>query len=187
MRQPNPPDPYLPVYGRGDQPQGEPAQPAPRKPHDSTAPRLLWRLTLAQCIIAGGGLLIVLGTFLSWFTVTFTLFLQQQTSSISGWDVPTGKAALLLGLGALLFLALQIFGVRLPTSVVEREVVLYMATGIETFILAGLYLLDGPRIITSGGFYSSGPGLGLYIALIGSAAIATGGFLRQRESRSWLL
>src|SRR5579862_3050303 len=180
----NPPDPYLPVYGRGGQPQGEPAPPSPRPPRVDTSANtsraLLWRLTLAQCLLASGGLLVILGTFLPWYSVTFTLFLQQQVTNITGWDVPTGKATLILGIAALVFVALQALRVRLPEALVEREVVLYMAAGIEAFVLGLLYLLDGPRIISTGGFYSSAPGIGLYIALIGAATIAAGGYLRQR-------
>mgnify|MGYP001434298542 CR=1 FL=1 len=187
MRPSNPPDPYLPVYGRGGQPQGEPAPAAPRPPRDAKSSTVLWRLTLAQCLLGSGGLLVVLGTFLPWYSVTFTLFLQQQVTNITGWDIPTGKATLILGMAALVFLALQVLRARLPDALVEREVMLYVAAGVEAFVFGLLYLLDGPRIITTGGFYTSAPGIGLYIALIGAATLATGGYLRQRERKSWLL
>jgi hypothetical protein len=190
MRQPDPRDPYLPIYGRSGQPYGEPAPPAPRPPRNSASPGgvvMLWKLTLAQWTILCGGALAVVGALLPWYSVTFVLAAQQQSFYIRGWDVPTGKVTLLLGAASLIVLALQRFEIPMPSRVVEWEVLIYLALGVETFILALLYLLDGPAVITSGSFYSTGSGIGLYLTLIGSAAITAGGYLRRRERRSWLL
>ncbi len=187
MRQPDPPDPYLPVFGRSGRPHGEPVQPAPRPTRTADATPRLWKLTPAQWVLASGGLLMLLGTFLPWYAVTLVVPGQQQSTIISGWDVPTGKATLLLGMLALALLALQLLNVKLPAMVSDREVLIYLALGVESFLFALLYLLDGPRILTSGGFYTAGTGIGLYLVLAGSIAIAAGGYLRTHDRKSWLL
>jgi hypothetical protein len=195
MRQPDPPDPYLPdpylpVYGRGGPPQGEPVRPAPRRSRNATAPQntvMLWKLTLAQWTVLSGGALAVLGTLLPWYSVNFVLATHHQSISISGWDVPTGKVTLLLGAAGVILLLLQRLKMPLPARLADREVLIYLVLGAQAFILAFLYLLDGPTVITSGSFYSSGAGFGLYLTLIGAAAMTLGGYLRRRDRGSWLL
>ena len=99
----------------------------------------------------------------------------------------TGKATLLLGALILALFGAGLLKLRLPADLMSREPLLYIAFGAEAFVLALLYLLDGPRVLSSGGYYSSGPAIGLYLALIGAAAAVLGGYLRGRDQRSWLL
>jgi hypothetical protein len=122
-----------------------------------------------------------------WYSITFVLLSRQQSLTIAGWDIATGKVTLLLGGAALAFFGSRLLKMKLPAEIAAREPIIYMALGAEAFLLALLYLLDGPRVLSSGGYYSSGPAFGLYLVLIGATAAVIGGYLRGREQKSWLL
>jgi hypothetical protein len=154
---------------------------------ENTQALTLWKFTIAQWIILVGGVLAVVGSLLPWYSVTFAFLGQQQSIIIGGWDVPTGKVTLVLGAASLAFFILQYFKVRLPDDLVSREPWVFAVLGAEAFVVALLYLLDGPRVLSSGGFYSSGAAIGLYLVLIGAAAVGIGGYLRRRDKKSWLL
>lgn len=184
MYTPNSPgDDYPPRYGAPPQsPYGAPpVQPPPRTPRRASR---VPQLTPTQWTLLGGGALTVLGSFLPWTILTFAL--NHQTIAITGWDTSFGKVTALLGVAALILLALRLFGIKLPEALADRERLILLGLGAEALLLAVLYLLDGVQVLAAGAFASTGPGIGLYLSLIGSLALAIGAYL-HKGAGGWLL
>ena len=127
------------------------------------------KLTKGDQILGGAGIVFLISTFLSWFSISFAGF----SVSASGWDVGFIWARLpfFLVLGLLVWVGLRHFSsVKLPPDIPA----LYLAGGACAFLLPLLKLLVGEDGPISRGF-------GLYLAVLAGAGVAFGGFLKFTE------
>jgi hypothetical protein len=182
------PDPYPPAYGSSARPPyggPMPPQAPPPQPRRSTLPTMrIPRPTLGEVGALVGALLVVVGAFLPWSSITLGA-LQRLTVATSGWESAEGKVVALLGLATLALAVLRLAGVKLPAALAPWERPIYIGLGAEALLLTLLYALDGVRVLSTDGLVSTGAGLGMYLALIGSAAITAGG-AAMGNSDSWV-
>ena len=182
------PDPYPPAYGSSARPPYRgpvPPQAPPPQPRRSTLPTMhIPRPTLGEAGALVGALLVVVGAFLPWSSITLGA-LQRLTVATSGWESAEGKVVALLGLATLALAVLRLAGVKLPAALAPWERPIYIGLGAEALLLTLLYALDGVRVLSTDGLVTTGAGLGMYLALIGSAAITAGG-AAMGNSDSWV-
>jgi hypothetical protein len=112
--------------------------------------------------LAGGGALVLLiSLFLDWF--------GAGGYSETGWDAYEGdKLVGVFALVALVLIGLELFGARLSLAVEPALVVL--ACGLLSLLIIILRFID-----------LSGFEYGIYVALLGAAALTAGGWLEQRD------
>lgn len=144
------------------------------------------RPTVPQWLLLGGGLLTVLSGLLPWWSVTLVLSSRQVSLSTAGWESASGKVVALIGLLAIVLVALRLWRVSLPTVLRPHTRTIAIGMGALALLLAALALLDGVRVLAPGALVSGGAGIGIYVALVGAAAMIAGGWL-DRGSAGWLL
>jgi hypothetical protein len=182
------PNSYPPSYGSSARAQYggpvPPQAPAPQ-PRRSALPTMgIPRPTLGEAGALIGALLVVVGAFLPWSSVTLGAA-QRLTIATAGWESAEGKVVAVLGLATLALALLRLTGVKLPAALAPWERIIYIGLGAEALLLTLLYALDGVRVLSAVGFVSAGAGRGMYLALIGSAAITAGG-AALGNSDSWV-
>ena len=185
---PTPPDPYPPSYGSSGGSSGRPQyRPVvPPRQRDRLPTIRIPKPTMPQWFLLGGGVLVLVGAFLPWSSISLGLGQQAQTITITGWQSAFGKAAAAFGLAVLALVLARMANLQLPRALEERERGLYLLFGGEGLLLSVLYLLDGVRVVTTGTYSATSAGLGLYLAIIGAGSSVLGGVLLARKS-SWLL
>lgn len=127
------------------------------------------KLTKGDQILGGAGIVFLITTFLSWFTIDFL----GVSISANGWDVGFLWARLpfFIVLGMIIWIALKRFsGASLPADIPA----LYLVGGGLTLLLPFLKLLIGEDGPVSRAF-------GLFLAVIAGAGVAFGGFLKFTE------
>ncbi len=132
------------------------------------------KLTKADRIIGGAGLLFLISTFLSWFEISLGGF---GSASGSGWDVGFfwGRFPFFIVLGMLVWIGLRSFSaVKLPPQIPA----LFLAGGGLTLLLPLLKLLIGED--APGGIDVS-RSFGLFLAVLAGAGVAFGGYLKFIE------
>lgn len=150
-----------------------------------------WRLpTPSQWLLLVGGVLIVAGSALPWWSVTLPSGRVGASAAVTlasaGWSTASGKVVVALGAIVLLLALLRVLRVPLPSALAPRERVVYVALGAEALLLEVLALLDGVHVFTSGGYIAASIGIGLYLALAGAVAAIAGGWLHQADA-AWML
>jgi hypothetical protein len=188
MYSPPPPDPYPQASsasgGAADRPRYAP--PVSPRPRDRLPTIRIPKPTLPQWLLLAGGLLILIGAFFPWTSISLGLAAQAKTISITGWQSAFGKATAVFGLAALALALAQVARLQLPRLMQEHGRTLYLLCGVEALLVTVLYLLDGERVVTVGTYAAASAGLGLYLALIGAGSIMVGS-LSLRRTGSWLL
>jgi hypothetical protein len=144
------------------------------------------RPTVPQWLVLGGGLLTALSGLLPWWSVTLVLSARSISLTTAGWESASGKVVALLGLLAIVLVALRLWRVTLPPMLRKRTRTIAIAMGALALLLSALALLDGVRVLAPGALVSGRAGIGIYVALIGAAAMIAGGWL-DRGSAGWLL
>jgi hypothetical protein len=152
-----------------------------KKPLDA-----LPRPTVPQWLLLGGGLLTALSGLLPWWSVTLVFSARRVTLATAGWESASGKVVALVGLLAIALVALRLWRVTLPPMMRQRTRTIAIGMGALALLLAALALLDGVRVLAPGALVSGGAGIGIYVALVGGAAMIAGGWL-DRGSAGWLL
>jgi uncharacterized protein YjbJ (UPF0337 family) len=130
----------------------------------------LSKLTKADQILGGAGIVFILASFLTWFSIDLGTF---GDVSANGWDVGFlwARLPVLIVFAMLVWVGLRKFSsVKLPTDIPA----LYLAGGALAFALPLLKLVIGEDGPISRGF-------GLFIAVIAGAGVAFGGFLKFTE------
>ena len=182
------PNPYPPSYGSsGRPPYGGPVPPQapPPQPRRSTLPTMrIPRPTLGEAGALIGAVLVVVGAFLPWSSITLGQ-LQRLTIATTGWESAEGKVVAVVGVLTLALAVLRLAGVKLPAALAPWERPIYIGLGAEALLLTLLYALDGVRVLSTDGLVTASAGLGMYLALIGSAAITAGGAALGR-SDAWV-
>ncbi len=128
------------------------------------------KLTLPKQLLAGGGVVVFLFSFFSWFSFElggYAGFAGIDTS-VNGWDVGFlwGGLPAIAGLAAALIVLLPVFKVALPDGA-PWELIASICGCIGALVV--LKLLTGET-----GFDRA---FGLYIAAIGGAAMCAGGVM----------
>ncbi len=135
-------------------------------------------------LAGGGGLAILLGSFLPWITDTVTGANNHVTShSQSGWDLSAfGRVTALIGLLALALFVVRLLDVRLPVRLPWSDRNIYLALGIEALLLGILYLIDNAHSAQSVHGLSVGPSFGLFLTILGAIALTVGAYMLDRPN-----
>ena len=130
----------------------------------------LWRT--GELLAWLGGLVLTLGTFMGWYSVSGDL---RGRLSILGWNTgAVGKLVFVIGLAVLLLLGLRAFGIELPPSIPDGMVI--AGLGLASTILVLIRLIDIPQ-----DFEPAGRGIGLWLSLLASLLLIVAGLLKSAE------
>jgi hypothetical protein len=166
----------MPFQGQANRPQGTPAS--------TRAPLIDPRsFTPAQWLVLGGGLVMLIGSLLPWYTVSITVKNQTQQTVYSGMDSSLGKAIFLIALLTLALFAVRTFKVQLPFALPASDQVIFFGLGLQALLLAVLYLFDNHHIVLYGVGQEVSASFGLFLALLAAIATATGGYLHAQPRR----
>jgi hypothetical protein len=149
------------------EPEWEPAaepSPAPRRGGPS-----LWGLGEQATWITG--LVLALSALTGWYSGEG----EGVTVSVLGWHTGVlGKLVLLIGLLAILVVALRQWGIDLPAAVPESLIVIALGSLSTIFVLVRAISIPDE-------FFFAGRGIGLWISLVASVALIGAGLLRASE------
>jgi hypothetical protein len=131
----------------------------------------LSKLTTADKVIAGAGIVLFISSFLAWFKVEAFGY----SATANGWDVGFfwGGIPALLGLAAaIVVLVNKLTDADLPDLPVPWSQALFGAGALSAVIVV-LKLLTG--------YHSVDRAFGLFLATLAALAFAAGGFLKMQE------
>ncbi|MEA2453662.1 MAG: hypothetical protein QOG04_2372 [Actinomycetota bacterium] len=131
----------------------------------------LSRLSTAHKIGIGGALVLLIDSFLPWYSVSFL----TQSISINGWDAEfLAWGGIVAGVAAGVVLALKAMGQKdLGSGSMTAEQIAFIL-GVVSFVLIAL------RFLTE----TSDAAFGLFLGIIASGAVAYGAFMAKKESPS---
>ena len=117
------------------------------------------------------GLVLALSALTGWYSGEG----EGVTVSVIGWHTGVlGKLVLLIGLLAILVVALRQWGVDLPAAVPESLVVIALGALATIFVLVRAISIPDE-------FFFAGRGIGLWISLVASVALIGAGLLQASE------
>lgn len=147
------------VYETGEEP-----PPALRRGGPS-----LWGLGERATWVAG--LVLMLSALTGWYTGEG----EGATVSVIGWHTGLlGKLVLVIGLAAILVVALRQWGFELPAAVPESLVVIGLGALATIFVLVRAISIPDE-------FFFAHRGIGLWISLIGAVGLIGAGLLQASE------
>jgi hypothetical protein len=163
-------------------PQGYPTLARPRARGANASPVDFAAVPTGAWLAGGGGLAMLLGSFLPWLTLSVTGANNRVTShSQSGWDLSAfGRVTALIGLLALALFVVRLLNVRVPVRLPWTDRNIYLALGIEALLLGILYLIDDAHAAQSVRGLSVGPAFGLFLTVLGAIALTVGAYLLGR-------
>ncbi len=162
---PTPQQPESPEAPQKQSPTQPPQAEQPPQTGEGSDAGMLKKMTMGDIFIAGGGFLMFLGPILPWVSVSLGPF---GGGSVNGFHSTPGIFVFLIGLAAM-----GLTVARMLTSGKER--VLGMATLAGSALAVLLCIIDMIRASDSGPMgASTGPGVGLFFALIGALAAGFG-------------
>ena len=129
----------------------------------------LTKLTKADKILFGAGIVFLISTFFDWFTISF----GGRSAGGTGWDVGFlwGGLPFFIVLGLMIWVGLRRFSsVKLPTELPP----LYLAGGASAFILVLFKFIIGETHFSRA--------FGLFLAVLAAAGVAFAGFLKFTEA-----
>ena len=149
------------------EPDWEPA-PAPRTAPRRGAPSL-WGM--GERLTWMTGVVLALSAFTGWYSGEG----EGVTVSVIGWHTGVlGKLVFLLGVLAILVVALRQWGFDLPAAVPESLVVIGLGALSTIFVLVRAISIPDE-------FFFAGRGIGLWISLLASVALIGAGLLQASE------
>ncbi|MBA2741109.1 MAG: hypothetical protein H0U46_03760 [Actinobacteria bacterium] len=117
------------------------------------------------------GLLLALSTLTGWYTGEG----EGTTVSVIGWHTGTiGKVVLLLGLLAVLLVALREFEVELPPAIPESLIAIGIGSVATVLVLVRLISIPDT-------FFFASRGIGIWISLVCAIGIIVSGLLEASE------
>jgi hypothetical protein len=117
------------------------------------------------------GLVLALSAFTGWYSGEG----EGVTVSVIGWHTGVlGKLVFLIGVLAILVVALRQWGFDLPAAVPESLVVIALGALSTIFVLVRAISIPDE-------FFFAGRGIGLWISLLGSVALIGAGLLQASE------
>ena len=117
------------------------------------------------------GLVLALSALTGWYSGPG----EGVDVSVIGWNTGLlGKLVLVIGLAAVLVVALRYWGVALPAAVPESLVVIALGALSTIFVLVRTISIPDE-------FFFAGRGIGLWISLVASVALIGAGLLQASE------
>jgi hypothetical protein len=138
------------------------------------------RLTLGARIVALGGLLLFIDSFLPWFKACADLTAlggrKVCLGSHNGWDNALSLLGVLLAIALVAVVVAEAAGAALPPlgNITWGQV--QLAAGALVLLFVGLQVIIGDHGVTRS--------YGAYLGLVIAAGLAYGTFLRSREGQS---
>ena len=149
------------------EPEWEPDPPPRTEPRRGTPS--LWGM--AERITWITGLVLALSAFTGWYSGEG----EGVTVSVIGWHTGVlGKLVFLIGVLAILVVALRQWGFDLPAAVPESLVVIALGALTTIFVLVRAISIPDE-------FFFAGRGVGLWISLLASVALIGAGLLQASE------
>ncbi len=128
------------------------------------------RFEVSDWVVGGGGLVLVIASILPWYSWNVMGMGGGGSGAGFGW------LCFVLGLGAVVWMALNVFeviNVELPFP----QGILYLGAGGLSALIAVLRLLFRPGALG----VTASPHIGIFLALVGAAAVIAGGVMKLRE------
>jgi hypothetical protein len=150
--------------------------PEPDRERDSEPPAAAARSVpslwgLGEQITWVTGLVLALSAFTGWYSGQG----EGVTVSVLGWNTGVlGKLVFLIGVLAILVVALRRWGIDLPAAVPESLVVIALGALATIFVLVRAISIPDE-------FFFAGRGIGLWISLVASVALIGAGLLQASE------
>ena len=168
----------------------QPQEPTPSafvQPPQSAQPsidfqKIIASFTTPDWLIVGGALVVFIASFLPWYQVSYNYSglgaNGNYSASASGWTYWPGIFAALVALATIAYVGVKASdAVKLPTMSFPEKY-LYMGAGVLVVLLSLIYLTQTSSSALSVSGFSSGPSIGLFLALLAGIAIAAGGYLK---------
>lgn len=135
----------------------------------------LSRLSTSEKIIAASGILLLLASFLSWFS-------YEDLASFNGWEIGFfwGRLPVLLGIVMVAHVAISRFAPDLALPQWPWPKV-HLGAGIAAAVLVVLKLLLGESVGTIIGELDFDRSIGIFIATVAAIGLGVGGFLYFKE------
>ncbi len=167
--------PYIP-------PPSAPAPPTPLQSLTSDPPHWL---------VTGGSIVAIISSFLPWYSITFSTSLLTNVSNtvtITAWSAWPGIIAIISSILCLGLAIARILKIGLPPL---RDILLYYIFAIASIIGALIYWISPQSGNQNQQFQqlfnmvgvqvSMGPGVGIFLCLVSSAAIIIGNYLNVQQ------
>jgi hypothetical protein len=150
------------------EPTGEPYA---RRPETPTPPPARWVFAARTSWVAG--LVLAMSSFMGWYSGSST---EGPIISVLGWNTGTlGKLVFVVGVGVVALALLRELGVEMPSNLPESMIV--VALGTTGAVLVLIRVISIPDEFAG----TANRAVGLWVALIASAAVIVSGLVRAGE------
>jgi hypothetical protein len=150
------------------------------------------KLKTSDWVIAGSGLVLLIASFLDWFTAEIegNEFFSGASAGGNGWDVGFFWAGIpvIIGLAMIAVVAIRAFSpdTKLPDLPIGWGQTLFIA-GVVAAVIVVLKLLIGEDVDAPEGLgvdVEVSRSIGLYLATLASIGLAVGGFLKWQDDKA---
>lgn len=142
-----------------------------RPPETPTAPRARWVVAARTSWVAG--LVLAMSSFMGWYSGSSA---EGPIISVLGWNTGTlGKLVFVIGVAIVALALLRELGVEMPSNLPESMIV--VALGTTGAVLVLIRVISIPDEFAG----TANRGVGLWVALIASAAVIVSGLVRAGE------
>lgn len=140
-------------------------------------------LSLPEKLVAGGGVLMLVASFLDWYHFSIDFFGEGVSAGEGGWGAPGSiwsTLAIIISVAlAAVIIATKLGNIQMPA--LPQGVTWSQIWGYGAGAVVILMLLKAWRImdVPVGGF-----GIGFYLGVVAAAAIAYGGFMLYTQEKT---
>jgi hypothetical protein len=135
----------------------------------------LKKLSTSERVIGASGIVLLLASFLSWFSL-------EDFTSFNAWEIGFlwGRLPVLLGVVMVAHLAISNFAPDLQVPDLPWPKV-HLVAGIAVAVIVVLKLIIGEEVNTIIGEIEFDRGIGLFLAALAAIGLGVGGFLYNKE------